>query len=94
MRFVLESEQGGVLLGGPVRELVVAERVPVTFRVVYLNELVGDGEEVEAGVELFHSVHNLAELGEVLHVLQLSGINGVDGTKGDGSGESFHLRFD
>ena len=91
MRFVLESEHGGVLFAGPVGELVVAERVPVALCVVLLDELVSDGEEVEAGVELLNSFQDLAELGKVLHVLHLSGINGVDGTEGDGSGESFHL---
>ena len=69
MRFVFESEQGSVLLAGPVGKLVVAERVPVALRVVPLNELIGDGEVVEAGIELLHSLQDLAELGEVLHVL-------------------------
>ena len=74
-----------------VRELVVTKGVVVTLRIALRNELVGDGELDEPGIELGSTVNFLVERSQVVHILELNSLKGGSGTKCGGGGKYFHM---
>ena len=74
-----------------VRELVVTKGVVVTLRIALRDELVGNGELDEPGIELGSTVNFLVERSQVVHILELNSLKGGSGTKCGGGGKYFHM---
>ena len=85
------SKQSLVLKVRPVGELVVTDGVTRVAGVVLLDEGIGSGEILLAGVELSYVVVLLAVLGHVVHVVERKAVDGVGSGQNGGEGEGSHL---
>ena len=85
------SKQSLVLNVRPVGELVVTDGVGRVAGVVLLDEGIGSGEILLAGVKLGHVVVLLSILGHVVHVVEREAVDGVSSGQNGGEGERSHL---
>ena len=75
----------------PVGELVVTNGVGRAAGVELLDEGIGSGEILLAGVELGQVVCLLAVLGHVVHVVERKAVDGIGNGEDCGDGEGSHL---